>query len=420
MTSPKGKIKDLPETPGIYQFIGKSGEILYIGKAKNLQHRVKSYFVKEIGRGPAINLMVGAISDIRVIETESEIEAVILEADLIGKLKPKYNIRQKDDKSFLMIKMSQEDFPKVSLIRYKNVDWKDKSASYFGPYPAGDALKRSMRYLRRIFPYYDCSPAKYSKSKKSGRPCLYGDLGICDAPCVDRVTKDEYNKNINYLKNFLRGKKKDILKKLYEDMENFSKHQQFEAAAVIRDRINALLHIGAVAVGLKDDFTTAAKLAFRRIECYDIANISGQHSVGSMVVFTEGQADKEGYRKFRIKYQVTSTRYDAGDTWMINEVLERRFNNDWPVPDLLIIDGGLAHLNVALKVLKERKLDIPAISIAKGSKRDKNEFHFSNHAIAEYIKKNREIQIIAIKARNEAHRFAQSYYKKLHSKEMLQ
>lgn len=109
----------------------------------------------------------------------------------------------------------------------------------------------------------------------------------------------------------------------------------------------------------------------------------------------------------------------VGDTHMIAEVLNRRFNNDWPLPDLLIIDGGAAHLNVATKVLRERKLDIPVVSIAKGPKRDKNEFHFSNHAIAEYIKKNPELNIIAVKARNEAHRFAQSYYKKLHSKSML-
>ncbi|MFA5927536.1 MAG: GIY-YIG nuclease family protein [Patescibacteria group bacterium] len=441
MSNLKGKIKELPQSPGVYQFLDASGDILYVGKAKNIRNRIKSYFAKEIGRGPAIDLMVQLAVDIKTIETESEIEAVILEADLIGKLKPKYNIRLRDDKSFLMIRITKPkvgvsdeaevksknrnlcatDVSRVELVRYKNADLHDKSAWYFGPYPAGDLLKKSLRYLRRIFPYMDCTNTKYNRYSKFGRACLYGDLGICPAPCVAGTSREEYQKNITYLKNFLRGNKKEVRSKLEKEMHRLSKTNHFEQAAIIRDRIYALDHISDVAVGIKDDFTSPGKLAFQRIECYDMSNISGQYAVGSMVVFANGEPDKDEYRRFRIKNKALSVLgYEGGDTGMMAEVLERRLNNSWPLPNLLIVDGGPTHVTLATRILKSHGLDIPVAGIAKGPKRDKDEFHFSNHAIAAYIKKNPEIQIICIKARNEAHRFARDYYRKLHSKNMLQ
>ncbi|OQA03032.1 MAG: UvrABC system protein C [bacterium ADurb.Bin400] len=205
-----------------------------------------------------------------------------------------------------------------------------------------------------------------------------------------------------------------MVSKLETEMRNASRNKEYEKAAVIRDRLNALDHIGEVAIGIKDDFTTPGKLAFKRIECYDISNISGVYAVGSMVVFVNGEPSKEDYRKFKIKNPGA-----AGDLEMMKEVLERRFRNKWPLPDLLVVDGGVTHLNLARKILEDCEIDIPVVSIAKGQERKKNEFHFSNHAIASYIRKNRELEVIAIKLRDEAHRFAKEYYKKLHSKDML-
>jgi excinuclease ABC subunit C len=417
----KEKIKEFPKNPGIYQFIGENGIILYIGKAKSLRNRVKSYFAKEVGRGPGIDQMVRRAIDIKYYETESEIEAVILEADLISKLKPKYNIRQKDDKSFLAIKITKEDFPRVGLVRFRDLDVADKSAEYFGPYPSGDMLKRSMRYLRRIFPFRDCTEAKYAQYSHMGRPCLYGDIGVCDGPCSNQEVKEAYNLNIKNLKNFLRGKKRQVIADLEKEMAKLSQGQHYEAAAVIRNRLRALDHLRDVGVGLKDDVLSPTAILFRRIECYDIANISGQYSVGSMVVFRDGLPDKDQYRKFKIKKQKLELQgYSTeGDTGAMVEVLERRLKNDWPLPNLIIIDGGLTHLNLTTKILKQKNLEIPVVSIAKGPKRDKNEFHFSNGAVAEYFHLNKELQTIAVKARNEAHRFAGAYYRKLHSKEML-
>jgi excinuclease ABC subunit C len=377
----KEKIKDFPVTPGVYEFIGDNGEILYVGKAKCLKNRVKSYFAKEIGRGPTIDIMVGLAKEIKYIETESEIEAVILEADLIGKLKPKYNIRQKDDKSFLAIQITKEEFPRVGLVRFRDIDLSDKSFDYFGPYPSGELLKKSLRYLRRIFPFRDCSGTKYTKYSSFSRTCLYGDLGICDGPCVHPEHKKQYRQSINYLKNFLRGKKREITAKLEAQMVSLSKQRKFEQASIIRDRLRALEHIKDVAVGLKDDVLSPTNIIFKRIECYDISNISGQFSVGSMVVFENGVPNKGEYRKFRIKDQGTGdTENLEGDIGMMAQVLKRRFSNDWQKPDLLIIDGGIAHLNMAKRILNERKLDISILAIAKGAKEIKMNFTLASRS----------------------------------------
>ena len=411
------KIKEFPKSPGVYQFIGSDGDILYVGKAKNLNSRIKSYFLKEIGRGPGIEIMVGLATDVKYLVTDSEIEAVLLEAELIKKLKPKYNIRAKDDKSFLIIKITKstkDNFPCVELVRSSNVDITDKSADYFGPYPAGLLLKKSLNYLRKVFPFRDCSKTKFRTYQKKCRPCIYGDIRVCTSPCANWVNKTEYQKNINYLKSFLRGKKSDIYKKLNLEMAKLSKMKRFEEAGLVRDQLHALDHLKDVAIGLRDDVFDSGKILFKRIECYDISNIGADFAVGSMIVFMDGKKSTDDYRKFKIKFQDGSN-----DLKMMKEMLERRFNNNWPKPDLIIIDGGETHLQVAKRVLDFTNLEIPLISIAKGAKRKKNEFHFGDEKIAKYFHRNLSIQNIAISARDEAHRFAISYYRSLHKKNIF-
>jgi len=435
----KEKIKEFPKSPGVYQFIGSDGDILYVGKAKNLNSRIKSYFLKEIGRGPGIEIMVSLAMDIKYLVTDSEIEAVLLEAELIKKLKPKYNSRSKDDKSFLVIKITkknpkseirnpkqipnsksqiskidQDNFPCVELVRMANVDLNDKSAEYFGPYPAGLLLKKSLNYLRKVFPFRDCSKTKFSTYEKRCRPCIYGDIRVCTSPCANWIGKTEYQKNISYLKSFLRGKKSDIYKKLNLEMTKLSKAKRFEEAGLVRDRLHALDHLKDVAIGLRDDVFDSGKILFKRIECYDISNIGADFAVGSMIVFMDGKKSTDDYRKFKIKFQDGSN-----DLKMMKEMLERRFHNNWSKPDLIIIDGGETHLQVARRVLQSINLEIPLISIAKGAKRKKNEFHFGDEKIAKYFHRNLSIQNIAISARDEAHRFAISYYRKLHGKELF-
>ncbi|MCL5410796.1 MAG: GIY-YIG nuclease family protein [Patescibacteria group bacterium] len=432
--------RTLPITSGVYQFTDEAGKILYIGKAKSLRNRVKSYFAKEVGRGPAIDLMIELAKEIKWIETESEIEAILLEADLINKLKPKYNVRLRDDKSFLVIKIvkpnySSSDsekfrikvlgttasnnnpnrFPCVELVRYKNIDFSDKSSWYFGPYPSGLLLKKSLYYLRKIFPFRDCSKVKYNTYRRKGRPCIYGDIRVCTGPCVNWVNEAEYKKNIDFLKDFLKGKKRSIIKKLNSQMQALSKEKRFEEAGLIRNKLNALEHLKDVAIGLRDDAFNGENILFPRIECFDISNISGLYAVGSMIVFKNGKPDTDEYRKFKIKFT-----NEPNDVLMLSEMLSRRFKNDWPLPNLVLIDGGENQLRVATEILKKFNLNIPAVSISKGKKRDKNEFHFSDEAIAKYVNKNISLQKILIQARDEAHRFAINYYRSLHKKGLFE
>jgi len=418
----KENLKKIPKEPGVYTFLDSGGDVLYIGKAKNLQNRIKQYFQKNLDRGPAIELMAKKAKKIKVNVTESEIEALILEAELIGKIQPKYNIREKDDKSFMLIHISKEDFPSVKLVRLKDakeLGSKLKKREYFGPYTQGLALKNSMKYLRKIFNFADCTKTKFNNYKKRERTCLYGDIGLCSGACVKKISRSEYQQNIELLKEFLRGKKKKVIKSLEIQMREASKNKEFERAADLRDKVESLNHIHEVAVGIKDKFFESSKILFNKIECFDISNIQGEFAVGGMSVIKNGQKSPSDYRKFKIK-----TIKGSNDLAMTEEILERRFKKippvqGWLKPDLVVIDGGRTHLNVLLKVLDNIKLEIPAMSIAKGAKRDKNEFHFASSDLSKYFKKSPELSKMVVVARNEAHRFALQYYKKLHTKNML-
>ena len=440
----KNFLKSAPSKPGVYHFLDENGLILYVGKAKNIKNRLTQYMQKELNRGPAIVQMVGMAATIEWTETESEIEAVILEAEQIRKLKPKYNVKLKDDKSFLAIKIakkvpisksqnsnrittskfkisdksgqlvveSPDQFPCVELVRFKNVDLSDKSADYFGPYPSGDLLRKSLNYLRKIFPFRDCSKTKFNTWRRKGRTCIFGDIRVCSGPCNAWVNQSQYNKNIMMFKKFLRGKKREIISKLEKEMNTLSKRRRYEEAALVRNKLLALEHIKDVALGFRDDVFNSETGVFDRIECYDISNLGDKYSVGSMVVFEKGKPETSEYRKFKIRRE--SDDELTNDLSRLRQVLERRFTNAWTKPDLIVIDGGEMQLKVAAAVIKNLKLDIPLISISKGPKRQKNDFHFADGNVARYFLNNDKLKNTAIAARDEAHRFAIAYYRKLH------
>lgn len=409
------KISSFPTTPGIYQFYDKSGRILYIGKAKNLRSRVKSYFLKveELlqTRSDAIFQMVGLIDRIKTVETDSEIEAVFLEAELINKIKPKYNSRQKDDKSFYVIEISKNEIPRVELKRSRNVDLKNKKYYYFGPYPSGEIVKRALKVLRKIFPYANCSATKFIRAEKLNKACLYGDINLCLAPCEELSILD-CKKQVRYLRDFLSGKKQKIIQGLSREMKELSRMKKYEDAVIIRDKLFALEHLNRYSIGLKDSFDNfRSGSIFSRIEAYDISNIGGEFAVGAMTVVSLGKIDKSEYKKFKIK-----TINGANDIAMMQEMIRRRFSNNWLKPNLIVIDGGATHLKAVNQILSEQSISIPAISIAKGPDRDKDEFHYSTSEIGQYFLKNPELKNFAIIARDEAHRFSQNYYRSLHRK----
>lgn len=413
MNKLKVQIKNAPSGPGIYRFFDQKNEVLYIGKAKNLKNRLNQYLKRESLSRPFIAQMMPTVFFVDWIETDSEIEAVVLEAELIRKEKPKYNIKQKDDKSFLVLKISNDEFPKVVLDRFKDVNLKDKDYEIFGPYPSGDILRKSLKILRKIFPFYDCSKTKMSSFKKRGRTCLYGDINICPGVCLSKISKDDYRKNIDNLKIFLRGGKRRLISKFKKEMEVLAKNKNFEQASVVRDRILALENLSQVSVGVKDSIVIPQDFQFKRIEFYDISNIFGHYAVGSMVVLSDGIIDKSQYRRFRIR------KPSQNDLLMIAEVLKRRFSGDnqWLRPDLIGIDGGVNQLKTAKDVLTKGEINIPVFSISKGEKRDKTDFHFIDRGLAKAVLKDQNLKKELINLQNESHRFAISYYRRVHRKE---
>ncbi len=389
MSNKNNLYKNLPDTPGVYLMKGLNNRLLYVGKAGNLKRRVSSYFLKS--QDSKTEKLVSEIRKIDYIETGTAIEALILEAELIKKHTPPFNIREKDDKSFLFVEITKEKFPRVLLVRGKN-----KANGYrFGPFTSANSIREALRIVRRIFPFSVHDPERLGKFI---RPCFDYEIGTCPGTCIGVVTRLNYLKNIRNIKLFFEGKKEIITKSLEKEMKVASKKLEFEEAEKIKRQIFALHHIQDIA--FINESEVVGEKTIGRIEGYDISNISGTNAVGSMVVFVNGKPDKDEYRKFKI-----NTVKQINDVGMMNEVLKRRFGNSWTLPDLVLVDGGLGQVNVARKVLREFNLKIPIIGIAKGPTRKANRIVGK---IPEGAMKKNLIQV-----RDEAHRFAISYHKKL-------
>ncbi len=415
------KIGKLPQSPGVYFFKDSSGNILYIGKATNLKNRVSSYFSGKI-ENRLVHHAIGQIKKIEIMEADSVLEALILESNLIKKYQPKYNVDLKDDKSFSYAVITKEEFPRVIILRETELaDNKNIIKHNFGPYTSRKQLETALKIIRKIFPYH-------SNKQQTEKGCLDYQIGLCPGPFMNAIGREDYLKNIRNIRMILEGEKKNLIKKLEREMKDYSKKHEFEKAAETRNRIFALKHIRDIALVSRGDENLKLKTKnskFLRIEAYDISNISGQYAVGSMVVFKNDEPDKSQYRKFKIK-----TIQGSDDVGMMREILMRRFNNNWPKPDLILLDGGRGHLNMYDKLMRGLKLEIPAIAIAKGPTRKISDFQFlisnqilppkQNPAKAVAITKFPKNLLSIINDRNllsriisEAHRFAIRYHKKL-------
>lgn len=388
----RDKIKKFPDSPGVY-LMCKGEEVIYIGKATSLKERVRSYFVSNIPY--KTQKQMSEVSDIEIVETESALEALLLESRLIRKYSPRYNIREKDDKSRAYVHITKEEYPRIEILRETDLGGLDKSPVLYGPFLSTKSLLDVLNLIRKIAPFRSCR-------RLAKRKCLYGNIGLCGAPCVGQISVEEYRKNIRRVRDFFEGKKGRVLLGLKRDMSVASKNQNYELAGKIRDQIYALEHINQMFVISKDDNSTV----FKRIEGYDISNISGEYAVGSMVVFIDGISEKSEYRKFKIKWVK-----GANDTAMMQEILIRRFRNDWPLPDLILIDGGRGQVNVAAQIVKQNGLNIPIIGLAKGPDRKKDEL------ITSTLLPRKDIALFK-QVRDEAHRFARGYYEKLHRKQL--
>ena len=393
------QLKNLPQKPGVYFFKDSSEKILYTGKARNLKKRIYSYFQNPKDLGARLEKMIEKVAKIDFVQTDSEIEALLLEAELVKRYQPKYNVRLRDDKGYLYLGITKnEDFARVFFARKAGLV--KIKAEYFGPYTSADSLRKAIKFLRRIFPIRTCA-------RMPEKVCLWYHISRCSGPCEGKTSKTEYRKIIRGLKQFLKGRKKNLQKTIESQMKSAAKKKNFEKAAILRDRLFALKHLDKVWMAT---YQVKERIP-KRIECYDISNIMGNEATGSMVVFAEGQADKNEYRRFKIR-----TVRGISDTEMLAEVLERRFKrNDWPLPNLVIIDGGIGQLNVARKIVLEKSnLNIPIVAIAKGKNRkNKDRLFFAGKKV---LTDKKLIQQI----RNEAHRFAIKYHRLLRSKRMLE
>lgn len=373
---------------------GLGRKLLYVGKAANLRRRVSSYFMK--ANEARIEKLISEIKKIDYIETDSALEALILEAELIKKHEPPYNIREKDGTSFLFIEITKDKFPRVLLVRGKN----KAEGVRFGPFTSASSARIALRIIRKLFPF---SVHPLDKTDSFKRACFDYEIGLCPGTCINAISREDYLKNIHHIKLFLNGKKKRVLSDLKRDMAKASKELEFEKAEKLKRRIFALQHIQDTALIKESEHKTEGLF---RIEGYDISNISGTSAVGSMVVFINDEPAKSEYKKFRIK-----TVFGPDDTKMLREVLSRRLNNDWPLPGLVLIDGGKPQVSAVKKVFAEAGVNIPIVGIAKGPDRDKNEFI---GIVPEGVKEKTLIQV-----RDEAHRFAISYHKKIRAEKFL-
>ncbi len=359
------KLKQLPITPGVYFHKDKTGEIIYVGKAAVLKNRVKQYFQSTRDMDIKTKALVAEIADTDWVETESEIDALFLEAEMVKRYMPKFNILLRDDKSLLFVRIDMKnDWPYVSFTRNPA----DDGAEYFGPYYNAFAVKKALRYLRKIFPYYTKTP------KEGSRLDLDDHLGLSPVG----MSIDEYKSNLRKLISYMNGNRKTLIKELERDMKTAAKSQDFETAAKVRNKLFNLRELQRrICFGDKEFLDISKDNALRdltdllglpkipaRIEGYDISHMSGTNVVASMVVFTNGVSDRAQYRKFKIRTDKNDDFYNMNET--ITRRLSEKNLKSWGKPDLVLIDGGKGQLDAAIKARDELNLQsIPFIGLAK-------------------------------------------------------
>ena len=557
------KLDNLPTSPGVYLMKNDQGEIIYVGKAINLRNRVRSYFRELKPDQAKTKALVKHIVDLEYILADNELEALVLECNLIKKYRPKYNINLKDDKTYPYLKITNEPYPQVIVTRKVAKD----GARYFGPYPSVNELRNSLEMIRKIFPFRSCKQRTFTNE----RPCLNAHIKMCHAPCVGRISKEDYNAMIDEIALFFDGKQDGLTKRLQKEMEEAAENLEFEQAARLRDQLQGIEQIitqqkavlggeddrdviamarglnqccvqiffirGGKIIGRENYFLrgtdgtsrseviasfmkqfylncqfiprnilveteleeqdvleqwlsdkresrvyikvpkrgqakelidlvgrnaldaltkqeqeetyhhqkatnvldTLQKLLQlpnvpRRMECFDISNTQGSENVGSMVVFVDGKAKKDQYRRFKVK-----TVEGADDYASMREVLTRRFRHGLEeqnrggecvadaegaehtkfgqFPDLIMMDGGRGQVNIALEVLAELGLAIPVCGMVKDDRHRTRGLYYNNVEVP--METDSEVFLLITRMQDEAHRFAITYHRSLRGKRSL-
>lgn len=431
-------IKKIPRTPGVYFHKSASGEVIYVGKAANLKNRVGQYFQKSRARDVKTDALVAEIATTDWIEVETELDALFLESEMIKRYMPRYNILLRDDKSQTYIRIPMNDaYPAISFTRGPL----DDGAIYYGPYYNAVPIKKALRYLRKVFPYstHETMPSKL---------CLQYHLGLCPGVEAQKTTSIEYKKTLKKLQRYLEGDRKQLVRELERDMKSLAGEHKYEEAAIMRNRLRDLKQLTQRIVFGDREFMDISKdqglsdlqrllqlsRIPKRIEGYDISHMSGTNNVASMVVATNGLADKSQYRKFKMQLPGNN------DFGHMRETMTRRFSDrhkDWPTPDLLLIDGGKGQLAAALAALDSTGNDVAAIGLAKRDEqiviKQDDRSHMPQleyevmqelHGVVERsddfllvtLPKNSHVVKLLQRIRNESHRFAVSYHSTLKRK----
>lgn len=433
------KLTELPKAPGVYFHKDKAGEIIYVGKAAVLRNRVRQYFQKSRARDPKTEALVAEIADIDWMVVDSELEALFLEAEMIRRYMPRYNILLRDDKAMTYIRIDYDsDYPTVTTTRRPL----DDGARYFGPYSSVGSVRQALKLLRRVFPF----ATKRTVGQK--RATLHYHLGLDPGLEEGKTTLEDYRANLRKLMMVIEGKRKAIVRELERDMKRAAKAQNFEAAARLRNQIFSLQALENQVIFSDKEFLDISKdhalnelvnlLSIasypRRIEGYDISHLQGTDVVASMVVFTNGVSNKSEYRKFKTK------RNHNNDFYNMHETLKRRLSDKnrkaWGLPDLVLIDGGKGQLDAAIRARDEQGCErIPFIGLAKREEqivvhKTKSGVQLTEqvlHELGGYVAESDEFQLVNVphstnvvkllqRIRDESHRFAVSYHSVLKEK----
>ncbi|MCX6715896.1 MAG: GIY-YIG nuclease family protein [Candidatus Taylorbacteria bacterium] len=405
----------LPDAPGIYIFRDVRKRPLYIGRATSLRNRVRSYFRADVieGRGPRIVDMVTKSRTVTWETCDSILETILLEAELIKKYQPYYNIDERDDKSSLYVVITDEPWPRVFLARARDLDQqikndtliKDKKLPFkmkkkFGPFPDSTLIKEALKILRRLFPFRD------KKANDPRHEAFYQAIGqspdrlLRDYGGDKEIARQNYLETIRYLILFFQGRKGSLEAQLKRQMKAYAKELRFEEADQAKKLLYALDHINDIALIKRE----AASIQFNnkkqfRMEAYDISHLGGSENVGAMVVSINGQPTPAEYRKFKI------SRNKNDDIAGLTEILSRRLNHsEWPYPDMIIVDGNKTHAKRAEEVLMSRRINIPVVAVTK------DEHHKAETLVGSPdITKRYRREVIQLNA--EAHRFTIKYHR---------
>lgn len=367
-------VKKAPTKPGVYFWLDKNKKVLYVGRASVLKNRLSQYFLKNINS--KTREMVSLATDLKYLVCDTLLESIVLEAKYIKQYWPKYNIVDRDNRSFLYLIIANSDYPRPLIIRGQDLrKLPQNKVRVFGPYQSRTLLENALRLIRKIFPWSTCQA-------DSGRACFDYQIGLCPGTCLGKIKAKDYQKNIKNLELLLKGEKKKLITKLKKENP---------------EQLRALKQLQDVSLLVKEKDLKEENL--NRIETYDISHFSGKESYGSMVVFENGEAQKNEYRLFKIREAPP-----GDDERALKEVLLRRLKHqEWPKPNLIVIDGGRPQVSFIKKEFNKNNIDILVVGI---SKLGEDKLIFSQGTSKEFKEIIKSLKETLLKSREEAHRFA--------------